>query len=95
MEYVALLYLVRVGLQDLEQLSGGLILLRSEDLMLQLLEWKTVIMVHLAVKMAHLMELKVLYQMALERELQSEIVALVDELQAGQMLVLGQVYAMG
>lgn len=52
-------------------------------------------MVHLAVKMVHSMELKVLYQMALAMELQSEIVALVDELQAGQTLVLGQVYAMG
>ena len=52
-------------------------------------------MAHLAVKMVHLMELKVSYQMALGMELWSEIVALVDELQAGQTLVLGQVYAMG
>ena len=53
-------------------------------------------MVHLAVKMVHLMELNlVLYQMALAMELQSGIAALVDELRAAQTLVLGQVYAMG
>ena len=96
---VASLYLVLelgvMGLQDLEQMTGRLILLKTEDLMLQMVDLKVAIMEHQVVRMVHLVEGKASYQMVLRIELQFEIVALLDELLVVQTLVLAQVCAKG
>lgn len=92
---VASLYLVLelgvMGLQDLEQMTGRLILLKTEDLMLQMVDLKVAIMEHQVVRMVHLVEGMASYQMVLR----IEIVALLDELLVAQTLVLAQVCAKG
>lgn len=89
---VALLYwverLVLVGPQDLEKLAENLVTLETVVLVLRRVDLEVVIMEHLVVKMVNLMEEDVSYQMLREMEHQFEIVALPDELQVAETLVL-------
>jgi len=80
--------LVLVGPQDLEQLAENLVTLEIVVLVLRRVDLEVVIMEHLVVKMVHLMEEDVSYQMLWEMEHQFEIVALPDELQVAQTLAL-------